>query len=159
MEGYLDAYGVADQRRERRIRRVVIWVLAILIVATVGYFTFRNWREEQQVRKFFTMLEQKRYQDAYALWGCTPDTPCKYYSAEKFLEDWGASSPYANPQSIRTLHEDVCGSGVVFDIDAPKTEDVGLYVDRSTNLISFAPWPRCPGPHLRIWEFFKQHVG
>lgn len=157
MAGYLDAYGVADERRERRIKRIVIWGLSIVIVAIAGYFTFRNWREEQQLKKFFTMLEQKKYQDAYALWGCTPDTPCKYYSAERFLEDWGPASPFGNPGSIRTLHEDVCGTGVVFNIEVPKTESIGLYVDRNTSLLSFAPWPRCPGPHLQIWEFLRQH--
>ncbi|HML18138.1 MAG TPA: hypothetical protein VK419_14010 [Bryobacteraceae bacterium] len=159
MAGYLDEYGVADERRERRIKRIVIWGLAIVSVAAVAYFTFRNWNEEQQMKKFFTLLEQKKYQDAYALWGCTADTPCKYYSPDKFLEDWGESSPYANPQDARTLHEDVCGTGVVFDIQAPKADEVGLYVDRNTKLISFAPWTRCPGPHLQIWEFFKQHFG
>lgn len=157
MAGYLDAYGVADLRRERIRKRIIIWGLAIVIVATVGYFAFRNFREERQLKNFFTLLEQKKYQEAYALWGCTPDSPCKYYSAEKFLEDWGPASPYANPQNIRTLHEDVCGTGVVFDIQAPKTEEVGLYVDRGTYVVSFAPWPRCPGPHLRIWEFLKEH--
>jgi hypothetical protein len=156
--GYLDAYGVADARHERRRNRIILWGLAIVIVATVAYFTLRNWRQEQQVKNFFTLLEQKKFQDAYALWGCTPDTPCKYYSAEKFLEDWGPSSPYANPQNIRTLHEDVCGTGVVFDIQAPKSDEMGLYVDRTSGQISFAPWPRCPGPHLRIVEFFKQYL-
>lgn len=158
MAGYLDAYGVADERRNRRIKRIVMWVGAILAVGAVLYFTFRNWNEEQQVKKFFTLLEQKKYQDAYALWGCTPDTPCKYYSAEKFLEDWGPSSPYAQPQDIRTLHEDVCGGGVVFDIQAPKTDELGLYVDRKSREISFAPWPRCPGPHLQLGEFFKKYL-
>lgn len=159
MAGYLDGYGVSDARKERRLKRIVIIALAVVILAVAGYFTFRNWSQERQFKKFLTMLEQKKYQDAYAMWGCTPETPCKYYPAEKFLEDWGPSSPYSNPESIRTLHEDVCGTGVVFNIEAPKTESIGLYVDRSTGEVSFAPWPRCPGPHLQIWEFFKQHFG
>ena len=158
MAGYLDAYGAADLRRERIRKRVIIWVLSVVILTTVVYFTFRNFREERQLKNFFTLLEQKKYQDAYALWGCTQDSPCKYYSAEKFLEDWGPSSPYANPQNIRTLHEDVCGTGVVFDVQSPKSEEVGLYVDRTTRVVSFAPWTRCPGPHLRIWEFLKEHL-
>lgn len=159
MAGYLDRYGVAEARRERLIKRIVLWGAAALLVAGVAYFTFRNWREEQQMKKFFTLLEQKKYQDAYALWGCTPETPCKYYPAEKFLEDWGPSSPYANPSSVRTLHEDVCGTGVVFDIQAPRTDETGLYVDRATDQISFAPWPRCPGRHLQLWPFLRQHFG
>jgi hypothetical protein len=157
--GYLDAYGVADERRSRLRKRIALWGIAALLVGTVLYYTFRNWSEEQQVKKFFALLDQKKFQDAYAMFGCTQDTPCKYYSADRFVEDWGPASPYANTANIRTLHEDVCGTGVVFNIQAPNTESIGLYVDKNSKQVSFAPWQRCPGPHLQIWEFLKQHFG
>jgi hypothetical protein len=155
MGGYLDAYGVADQRRERRLKRIVIWGLAAVILATSCYFLFRNWRQERTVKQFFSLLDQKNYQAAYALWGCTQDTPCKYYSPEKFNEDFGPSSPFANAGAAKILHTDVCGTGVVFDVEIPRGEEVGLYVDRETNVIGFAPGPRCPGPHFQLWEFIK----
>jgi hypothetical protein len=28
-------------------------------------------------------------------------------------------------------------------------------VERKTDIISFAPWPRCPGAHLQIIRFLK----
>src|SRR5215467_7467826 len=114
--GYLDGYGVADQRRERLIKRAVVWGAAAVVLGGGLFFWFHNWRQEQVVKQFLGLLEQKRYQEAYAMWGCTPDHPCKYYSPEKFLEDWGAASPNAHPSAIKIAHEDTCGNGVVFDI-------------------------------------------
>ena len=158
MSGFFDAYGVADQQRERRIKRIVLWGAAAVIVGLGLYFWFRNWRQEQVVKQFFTLLEQKRYQDAYALWGCTPDHPCKYYSPEKFTEDWGPASPFASV-SVKIEHEDVCGNGVVFDVQTPRVQPLGLFVDKETNTLSFAPEARCPGRHLQIWDFLKSRFG
>ena len=159
MAGYLDAYGAGDEQRERRIKRIVIWGLAAIVAAAALYFTFNTWRQEQVVKQFFSLLEQKNYQAAYALWGCTQDHPCKYYAPEKFTEDWGPSSPFANPTAAKVLHVDSCGTGVVFDVDHPKAGEVGLYVDRENNLISFAPWTRCPGRHLQLFEFLRSRFG
>ncbi len=158
MAGYLDAYGAGDERRDRLIKLVLLWAAAILIVAAAFYFTFRNWGEERTVKAFLTRLEQRDYQGAYRMWGCTPDTPCKYYPPEKFNEDWGPSSPFADVAAVKIIHEDSCGNGVVFNVVAPKDENIGLFVDDTTKVISFAPWPRCPGPHLR-WPFSKQRSG
>src|SRR6266852_4333984 len=105
MAGYLDAYGVSDERRERRTKRIFLWGLAAAIVLSVLYFTFRTWSQERVVKQFLTLLQQKNYQDAYKLWGCTPDTPCKYYPPEKFTEDWGPSSPFSDPSAIKIAHE------------------------------------------------------
>ncbi len=159
MAGYLDAYGVEDERRSRLVKRIVLWGLAVIVVASALYFTFRNWRQEQVVKQFFALLQQKDYQGAYKLWGCTPDTPCKYYPPEKFTEDWGPSSPFSDPSAIKIAHEDTCGDGVVFNIESPKAQPIGLYVERDKNVVSFAPLPRCPGRHLQIWEFLKSRFG
>lgn len=159
MAGFLDSYGVADERRDRRVKLLVLWGLGAVIVAGALYFTFRNWRQERAMEHFFTLLKQQDYQGAYKLWGCTQDTPCKYYPPEKFTQDWGPSSPFANPAAAKIAHIDACGGGVVFDLEAPNTDPVGLWVERDTNVISFAPWPRCPGRHLQVWEFLKSHFG
>jgi len=155
MAGYLDAYGAGEERRERLIKRIVIWGLAVVIAGSALYFTFRNWRQEQVVKHFLSLLQQKQYQDAYRLWGCTQDSPCKYYPPDKFTEDWGPDSSYANAAAAKIDHVDACGAGVVFSISFPQKEPVALWVERDTNIISFAPWPRCPGRHWRIREFVK----
>src|ERR1700730_3208318 len=116
MAGYLDAYGAGDERRERRNKRILLWGLTVVIVTAVLYFTFRDWREERAGKQFLTLLEQKDYQGAYKLWGCSPETPCKYYPPERFTEDFGPSSAFADPAAAKILHVDTCGNGVVFEI-------------------------------------------
>jgi hypothetical protein len=159
MAGYLDAYGVADEHRERRIKRIVLGGLAIVIVGAALFFTFRNWRQEQVVKQFLELLQQKDYQDAYKLFGCTQDNPCKNYPPERFTEDWGPSSSFASAAAAKITNIDACGDGVVFRIEVPNAENIGLWVERETNVISFAPWVRCPGRHLQLWEFLKSRFG
>jgi len=154
MAGYLDAYGVADQRRERVVRLTVIWGLSILLVVTVLYFSLRTHTQERIMSQFLNELEHQQYQEAYKMWGCPQN--CKYYPPEKFLEDWGPASPYAKTSAFKIEHIDFCDEGVVFDLSYPKTsEDIGLWVNRSTNFITFNPAPRCPGRHLQIGAFLR----
>jgi hypothetical protein len=155
MAGYLDSYGAGAERRERLVKTTVLAILAVVIIGGALYFTFRNWRQEQTLKQFLSLLQQKDYQGAYKLFGCTQDTPCKYYPPEQFTQDFGPSSPFANPSAVKTVHEDTCGNGVVFSLELPQGNDVGIEVERDTNLISFAPWSRCPGRHLQLWEFIK----
>jgi len=156
MGGFLDAsYGVADERRGKLIKRIVIGGVAAVAVGLILYFSFRNWRQEQTVKQFLMLLQQKKYQEAYEMMGCTAEHPCKYYSPAKFMEDFGPSSPMANPAAIKIAHEDTCGNGVVFDIGQP----TGIFVDKETNTVGFAPEARCPGKHLQLWEFLKSRFG
>jgi hypothetical protein len=154
MAGYLDAYGVADERRERLIKRIVIWSLSVIVVVAALYFGLRTHTQERVVSQFMQDLEHRQYQDAYKLWGCPEN--CKYYPPDKFLEDWGPASPYKNASSFKIQHVDFCDEGVVFDLSYPNTsEDIGLWVNRSTDFISFNPTPRCPGRHLEIGAFLR----
>lgn len=164
MAGYLDQYGVADARKERRTKRLVLAIIAVVIVGLAGFFYFRNWSEERTVSRFISLLKQKNYQEAYTLWGCTPQTPCRYYGPDRFTQDWGPDGQYKNPEALKLNDVDACGDGalgeaVVFGFSYPGTEDFGLQVDRSTKFIGFAPAARCPGRHLAIGQFFKTHFG
>ncbi|MGA3186429.1 MAG: hypothetical protein ABSF22_04900 [Bryobacteraceae bacterium] len=156
MPGFLDSsYGVSDARRERRNKRVVLWTLAVLIVGGILFFTFRSWRQERVIKQFFSLLKQQNYQDAYKLWGCTQETPCKYYPPDRFNEDWGPAGQYKDVANAKIDAEDVCGSGVVFSVSIPKVDPFGLWVETATNTLSYAPWVRCPGRHLQLWEYLK----
>ena len=159
MAGYLDEYGVADARREKTIKYVAISVLVAVIAGAGAFYFFRNRAEAGVAEQFISALRSKNYSEAYAMWGCTPQTPCKYYAMDRFLEDWSAMGPYKNPAEIKIAHVDACDTGVVFDLSYPGTDDQGLWVERSTKILSFAPWARCPGPHLQIGEFIKSHFG
>jgi hypothetical protein len=158
MSGFLDStYGVADARRERRTKRIVLWSLTAVIVALILFFSFRNWRQERVMKQFLTLLKQQNYQDAYKLFGCTQENPCKYYPPEKFNEDWGPAGEYKDAGNAKIENEDVCGSGVIFTVAIPKKDPLGLWVETSTNVLGFAPngWSRCPGKHLQLWEYLK----
>ncbi len=159
MAGFLDEYGVADARRERTIKQVVIGVVIVLIVGLSAFFFFRNRSEERVVDRFLDTLRSKNYQEAYAMWGCTAEKPCPYYSPERFTEDWGPSGNYKNPEQMKIEHVDACDAGVVFDLAYPGQNDQGLWVDRSTKVLSYAPWPRCPGPHLQVIEYLQSRFG
>jgi hypothetical protein len=158
MSGFLDSnYGVADAKKERRRKRIILWSLTVLIVVGILFSTFRNWREEKVVKQFLSLLKQQNYQDAYKLFGCTQDTPCKYYPPDKFNEDWGPAGEYKDAGDAKIQNEDVCGSGVIFAVAIPKKDPLGLWVESSTKVLGFAPngWSRCPGKHWQLWEYFK----
>src|ERR1700733_408611 len=154
MAGYLDGYGVADERRERVLKRIVIWGLSVIVVAAVLYYGLRTHGQERVVNQFLEDLGRQQYQDAYKLWGCPEN--CKYYPPDKFLEDWGPASHYAKASSFKIEHVDYCDEGVVFDLSYPNSgDDIGLWVNRPTGIISFNPVPRCPGRHLELGAFFR----
>src|ERR1700744_6456566 len=99
MGSYLDAYAAAGQQSERRgrmVKRLVVSDLISAVFVTVAYYALRTHSQEQAVNHFLADLQRKDYQAAYALWGCTQAPPCKDYPENKFNEDWGPSSPYAN---------------------------------------------------------------
>ena len=59
---YLDTYGVADARKERRNRRIMLTLVAIVVVSGLLFLWFRNYRQEQRVREFLALLERGDYQ-------------------------------------------------------------------------------------------------
>ncbi len=157
MAGYLDEYGVTDVKRERRTKQIVVWGLVALIVGTSAFFYFRNWSEERTINHFLTLLREQKYAEAYKMWE-TADSP-KYYPPQKFAEDWGPSGIYKNSAALKIQNVDACDAGVVFWVTYTGGDDFGLWVDRKMSIVSFAPWTRCPGRHLRIWEFLKERFG
>jgi len=142
MSGYLESYGAGDERRERIIKTSVLSVLGVLLAAGLVYVFFHNYPEERQARRFFEMLQAKDYRDAYALWGCSEATPCRDYPMPEFLKDWGPSQPPVS--AVDVLDGESCGSGVIVDVDAGKAGDKKLWVERSSHVLSFPPFERCP---------------
>jgi hypothetical protein len=155
MPGYLEGYGAGEETREKRIKWIVIGTVLAAILGTVLYFSFRNFRQESAVNHFLDLLRDRNYPDAYRVWGCTSESPCRDYAYPKFLEDWGPKSPHADVASADIDDSDACGTGVVVDVKFPKAEPVPLFVTGKTNTISFAPWPECPGRHFRLMQFLK----
>jgi hypothetical protein len=153
MAGYLDNYGVADQKRERLIKRVAIGSVVVVLLAVFLFLFLRTYSEVRVANNFLNTLRAHDYGQAYKIWGCT--SPCKDYPMDKFMEDWGPAGVYKTAPEGKFPIVDVCGEGVVLTLQMPNADPVGLWVDRKNHTMSFAPWPRCPGRHLHLWEFIK----
>ena len=158
MSGYLEAYGAAEEKHATQIRLLKISAVSVLCALVVGlilYGIFKNYRQEQQAKSFIALLKKQDYQAAYRMWGCTESQPCPNYTYDKFLEDWGPKSPHADESSAHIGLSQSCGTGVILRLDYNKSEPVPLWVERDTRILSFAPWPECPGRHLHLGAWLR----
>lgn len=158
MPGYMEGYGAGEEARNRLIKRVVFIGLPAILVAVAAFFYFRTWSQERVVARFVDALEKKQLEAAYAMW-CTPESPCRFYPLDKFREDWAPDGVYGDTTKLQWGAVDYCGTGVVFEVNYPNQQPFGLWVERSTGLISFAPWQRCPGKHFQPGALFRRIFG
>lgn len=162
MAGYMEEYGRAEQQHARRIRLVriaAVTVGAVLLLGTILYAVFKNYPEEKRVKAFVELLGRHDYAGAYRLWGCTEQQPCRDYSFQRFEQDWGPQSPHADISDARIGTSQSCGTGVVVQVDFKSSEPVPLWVERGSKNIGFAPWPECPGRHLRLGAWLRSLFG
>jgi hypothetical protein len=143
MTGYLESYGAGEERRERIIKWILLVSAITLVVGATSYFLFRNYREVRQAKLFFELLRNSEYEAAYALWGCTDDSPCPDYPMEKFLEDWGPGSPHADLSEMHFARTRGCRTGVIVEVDFGDPRHEYLWVERGSRRIGYAPWPVC----------------
>jgi hypothetical protein len=139
MSGYLEEYGAGEVKRARSLKRVALAVLVVLVAGGGFYYFFRNYRETRQAERFFALLRAKDYTGAYALWGCTPATPCPNYSGARFLEDWGPQGLYANVTAVEITKVRGCSTGVIIEANFGSGVLEYLWVDRKTREMGFAP--------------------
>jgi hypothetical protein len=145
MAGYLDRYGEGDERRSRIIKWIVLSAVTVLVVGGTLLFVFHNYRQEKQLKRFFTLLEQKDYQDAYQLW-VRNDSDRKGYPFPSFLRDWGPQSDHKDVVDYRITRSRSCGSGVILTVDFKNGPQEKLWVERDDLSLGFSPLPGCPAP-------------
>jgi hypothetical protein len=159
MSSYLEAYGAAEQHRARMIgilKYVSIVLVGVLVVGLTLYGLFKNHSEEQRAKTFLGLLAAGNYPAAYAMWGCTESHPCPDYPFAKFQEDWGPKSEHADEAVAHIGLSESCGTGVLIRVDYKAAEEpVSLWVERDSGILSFAPWPECPGRHLHFGTWLK----
>ncbi len=145
MSDFLQGYGETDARRERVFKRIILAAVALSVVAAAGWWFSRDFTEKRQIKRFVQLLEQKEYDAAYRLWGCDPAEPCRDYSLDKFMEDWGPKGVYTRNQPLKLAEKRSCEGGIIQYIEYGKSEEdvVYIYVQRSDLTLGFAPWPVC----------------
>jgi len=136
---FLNQYGVRDIRRERLIRRAILIVLSVGVVAGFLYFWLKNHVQEGRVREFLVALEAGDYPAGYSFWGCRVDSPCQNYTYNDFLEDWGPSSAFGKLQSHRFVRSRERGSGVEITMVLNENREVKLWVEKSNGVLGFSP--------------------
>ena len=140
----MDPQQYDEARERRRRRRIILCIFLALVLAWVGYH-FRHFPERRVVHQFFTALEQKDVERAYALWMQDPDWkqhPAKYtnYSFGDFYRDWGPSGDWGIIKSHRIDCSYSSGSGVLVQATLnERAEHTYLWVEKSDKTLHFSP--------------------
>lgn len=159
MSSFMEGYGETEARRGRILKRIAIVTLVAAIVGTSGYFYFRTFFQKRVAARFIDTVEAQDLDAGYSMW-CPAETPCRFYSRERYERDFGPEGTYRNIADAKTRYVDYCDSGVVLSYEYPGSSDLlALWVDRSTGIVSFAPWPRCPGRHLQLTGLWDRLFG
>ena len=135
MSEFLEGYGVTDERRERRSKKVVYTLIALVVLGVAAYFGFRDIREKRQANRFVALIQQKNFEQAYRLWGCDPAKPCRDYNFEKFVADW------SKLDLIKARSWDKsCTSGMIRTFEIAPDNKIYIWIDKSDRNITFSPF-------------------
>lgn len=141
MTSYLEGYDAGGHRRDLLVRRSLIALAGLLVGVLIAYFAFRNLLERRQLDAMFTLLAAKDYPAAYKLWGCSVEQPCRHYTYQRFLEDWGPASDFADAAKVTVLKTLTCRSGMLRTVRAPNGKEENIWVEYKDKQLSFAPFP------------------
>jgi hypothetical protein len=146
MPGYLDQYGVGEEQRNRTIIRSILTVFLVVVVSVLSWYLLKNHHQESVVKTFLTALRAGDYQGAYRDWGCVDNKACSGYSFDKFKEDWAPVSKEAapDPKVLGITDSESCNNGVLLTVTVNSDREEKLWVDKTEDRISFAPYPICP---------------
>ncbi len=137
---FLDEYGESDLQRERFFKTIVALFLLAIAIGLVYYVFFRAWAQQWQVRSFLDALEDSRYEEAYEYWGCSVSDPCRYYSYDAFLTDWGPESEIGPVNSFELGAWYEQRTGVIIQITINGQPRNNLWVEKDSNQIGFSPY-------------------
>jgi hypothetical protein len=149
MAGYLDQYGAGEDRRNRIIIRTIVITLSVLILGTLTWYIFKNHHQEGVVKTFVDAVRKGDFQSAYRDWGCTSNKPCRGYSYDQFVGDWGPKGDAPDPAIFGLTDSESCNNGVLLTLAVNRSRTEKLWVQKDSDSISYAPYQICP--HKNPW--------
>ncbi|MGA3128108.1 MAG: hypothetical protein ABSD13_15500 [Candidatus Korobacteraceae bacterium] len=136
---------------EARARRRRIWiagiVVALIVIAALLWFN-RFWPEERRVDQFFTQLQAKNFEGAYAIWMNDPNWqqhPDQYkrYAFHAFYLDWGPGGewgPISSYKIIAAQKPRPDASGVVIGVRVNQRKQLcSVRVEFKDKTLGFSP--------------------
>ena len=136
------AKGTSSARNVGRL--IIAMVMGVVVVSATLYFGLRNHSRKRKSAISSSCCKKHDYQAAYRLWGCTEAKPCPEYPFNKFIEDWGPQSKYAQIASFDIAKSKACGSGVIVTVDMGQNHEERLWVEGNELTIGYSPWSVCP---------------
>jgi hypothetical protein len=139
-----------DPAKDRRRRKTVVLVIAIVVVIAALLWTFRHWPQEHKVNQFFTAIEQKNFEKAYAIYWNDPNWkqhPQNYarYTFQDFYNDWGPGGDWGIIRSHKvegTVRPSGGGSGVVVKVSInDRKTPACIWVDQDGTITAPSPIP------------------
>lgn len=136
------------QRDKRRNRIIVVVVVAVIVIAVLGY-TYRNYPYERLVDRFFDALQQKNFEEAYAIWMHDPNWkqhPDAHpnYSFHDFYVDWGPGGEWGiikEHKVVGSATPPKGGSGVVVVVKVnDRADEARIWVERKDKTLTFSPY-------------------
>jgi hypothetical protein len=143
----LDAKQYDAGKERRRNQRRIMAVVAVLIVAALGWW-FRYWPEEHIVGQFFADLQKQDYKSAYGIWMHDPNWqqhPQGHpkYPFNEFYRDWGPGGEWGLIKTEKVYGSSTCpggGSGIVVDVVVnDRAEHAQVWVEKADKTLSFPP--------------------
>ena len=136
-----------DPTSERRRRKVILTIVAVLLIGSWVAYHLRDHSERNLTRKFFAALEKQDYETAYGVWFHDPNwrqhlSQYTAYAFNDFYRDWGPGGEWG---LIKSYHVDCSlsprgGSGVIVQVTVnQRAEHAHVWVQKSDHTFSFSP--------------------
>jgi hypothetical protein len=153
MPGYLDQYGAGEERRNKITIRSIVTVVVVAVLGSLFWYLLKNHHQEGVVRNFLAAVRKGDLSGAYRAWGCTAEKACSGYPYDRFTADWGSAkiNPDGQPDLavLGLTDSESCNNGVLLTVQVNASRTEKLWVDKSADAISYAPYPICP--HKNPW--------
>jgi hypothetical protein len=137
-----------DEALARRRRLLIAFGVIALIAIAVTVYINRYWPETRHVERFFTQLEAKDFEGAYATWMNDPawkQHPEKYkrYPFGAFYQDWGPGGEWGPIHSYKIIATQMprpTASGVVVGVRVNERKKLcSVRVEFSDKTLGFSP--------------------